>query len=101
SFQVFVRPVLRRLQGHRDVSSPTVHARLREPLTSPDGRRQFVRVVLTNEPGGYVATPVGGSGSHLVGALARANALAVVPEHVTQLDAGDEIEVMVSHAHLW
>ena len=33
--------------------------------------------------------------------LARANALAVVPEHVTRLDAGDEIEVMVSHAHLW
>jgi molybdopterin molybdotransferase len=101
SFQVFVRPVLRRLQGYQDVSSPTVRARLREPLTSPDGRRQFVRVDLTNEPGGYVATPVGGSGSHLVGALARANALAVVPEHVTQLAAGDEIEVMVSHAHLW
>ena len=101
SFQVFARPVLRRLQGHPDVSSPTVRARLREPLTSPDGRRQFVRVDLTNESGGYTAVPVGGSGSHLVGALARANALAVVPEHVTQLDAGDEIEVMVSHAHLW
>ena len=28
-------------------------------------------------------------------------ALAVVPEHVTRLDAGDEFEVMVSHAHLW
>ncbi len=101
SFQVFVRPVLRRLQGHRDVRSPTVRARLREPLTSPDGRRQFVRVDLTNDVAGYVATPVGGSGSHLVGALARANALAVVPEHVTQLAAGDEIEVMVSHVHLW
>ncbi len=101
SFQVFVRPVLRRLQGHRDVTCPTVDARLHAPLTSPDGRRQFVRVDLANEPGGYVATPVGGVGSHLVGALARANALAVVPEHVTRLDAGDEIEVMVSHAHLW
>ena len=101
SFQVFVGPVLRRLQGHRDVTCPTVRARLRAPLTSPDGRRQFVRVDLTTEHGEHIATPVGGSGSHLVGALARANALAIVPEHVTRMAAGDDIEVMVSHAHLW
>jgi len=101
SFQVFVGPVLRRLQGHRDVACPTVRARLRAPLTSPDGRRQFVRVDLATEHGERVATPVGGSGSHLVGALARANALAIVPEHVTRMAAGDDIEVMVSHARLW
>ncbi|MHB1491580.1 MAG: hypothetical protein ACYCTH_13955 [Cellulomonas sp.] len=36
-----------------------------------------------------------------MGALARANALAIVPEHVTRMATGDDIEVMVSHAHLW
>jgi molybdopterin molybdotransferase len=101
SFHVFVAPVLRRLHGHRDVMGPTVRARLGAPLTSPDGRRQFVRVDLATEAGERVATPVGGSGSHLVGALARANALAIVPEHVTHKATGDDIEVMVSHAHLW
>ncbi|NJQ16595.1 molybdopterin molybdenumtransferase MoeA, partial [Streptomyces bohaiensis] len=32
--------------------------------------------------------PVGGSGSHLTGALAHADALIVVPEHTTEITPG-------------
>jgi molybdopterin molybdotransferase len=38
---------------------------------------------------------VGGPGSHLIGALAEADALIVVPEDVTALDAGDRVQVLV------
>ncbi len=50
--------------------------------------------------GRYVVRPVGGSGSHLVGGLAHANALVVVPEDVTEVQAGDAVEVMVLERRL-
>jgi len=44
---------------------------------------------------GATVSPVGGHGSHLVGDLARANALVVVAEDVTSLSAGEVAGVMV------
>lgn len=40
-------------------------------------------------------TPVGGAGSHLVAALAQADALIVVPEDVTSVEPGTEVEVVL------
>ncbi|MCP8707247.1 gephyrin-like molybdotransferase Glp [Streptomyces sp. AC04842] len=93
SFELFVRPAIRTLMGLRDVHRPRVRAELRaeKALTSPKGRRQFLR-------GRYadgVVTPVGGAGSHLVAALARANALVVVPEDVEDVAPGTEVEVVL------
>ena len=95
SFEVFVRPAIRRMLGSEPIHRPRVRARLSQALTSPAGRRQFVRVRLTVEDGEYVASPVGGAGSHLVAAMAHANALAVVPEEITELPAGTPVPVMV------
>jgi molybdopterin molybdotransferase len=39
-------------------------------------------------------SPVGGPGSHLVGDLAQANALIVVPADTTSLDAGSPVTVV-------
>ncbi|CAL9528177.1 molybdotransferase-like divisome protein Glp [Streptomyces cellulosae] len=93
SFELFVRPAIRTLMGLKDVHRPRVRAELRaeKALTSPKGRRQFLR-------GRYadgVVTPVGGAGSHLVAALARANALVVVPEDVEDVAPGTEVEVVL------
>jgi molybdopterin molybdotransferase len=95
SFEVFVRPAIRRMLGSEPIHRPRVRARLTQPLVSPAGRRQFVRVRLTVEDGEYVAAPVGGAGSHLIAAMAHANALAVVPEEITELPAGTPVPVMV------
>jgi len=95
SFEVFVRPLLRRLAGARRLHRPTVSAVLSSPLRSPPGRRQFARATLAVEAGSYVVRPVGGPGSHLMGALAQANALIVVPEEVTAVPAGEAVTVMV------
>ncbi|MEU1260548.1 gephyrin-like molybdotransferase Glp [Streptomyces cellulosae] len=93
SFELFVRPAIRTLMGLKNVHRPRVRAELRaeKALTSPKGRRQFLR-------GRYadgVVTPVGGAGSHLVAALARANALLVVPEDVEDVAPGTEVEVVL------
>ncbi|ANP55607.1 molybdopterin molybdotransferase [Streptomyces griseochromogenes] len=93
SFELFVRPAIRTLMGLEDVHRPRVRAILRadEALGSPKGRRQFLRGVYAD---GEV-TPVGGSGSHLIAALAHADALIVLPEDVASAEPGTEVEVVL------
>jgi len=91
SFEVFVRPALRRALGHAAPGRLRAPATLTAPLRSPAGRRQFLR-------GRYDAgtvSQVGGPGSHLVAHLARANCLVVVPEDVTELPAGAPVDVVL------
>jgi molybdopterin molybdotransferase len=93
SFELFVRPAIRTLMGLNDVHRPRVRAVLQadKTLTSPAGRRQFLR-------GKYAdgtVTPVGGAGSHLIAALAQADALIVVPESDTSVEPGAEVEVVL------
>ena len=95
SFQLFVRPALRKMQGLAPDPLPTVKARLAGPLRSPGGRRSFIRARLEYSGSGYDATPVGGQGSHQLATLAAANALVIVPEWIAQLGAGDEVEAMM------
>ncbi|AZS86723.1 molybdopterin molybdenumtransferase MoeA [Streptomyces griseoviridis] len=93
SFELFVRPAIRTLMGLDDVHRPRTRARLvaDKALTSPAGRRQFLRATVSD---GSVR-PVGGAGSHLVAALAQADALIVVPEDVESVEPGTEVEVVL------
>ncbi|MEU7551765.1 gephyrin-like molybdotransferase Glp [Streptomyces sp. NPDC044571] len=97
SFELFVRPAIRALMGlpASEVSRPSVRAVLKadRPLGSPAGRRQFLRGAYDKESG--TVSPVGGSGSHLIAALAHADSLMVVPEDVTSVQPGDELEVVL------
>ncbi|MFE9457591.1 gephyrin-like molybdotransferase Glp [Streptomyces californicus] len=95
SFELFVRPAIRALMGLEDVHRPTARARLdlEKALTSPEGRRQFLRGRYDAEEG--TVTPVGGSGSHLIAALAQADALIVVDEDVTSVEPGTETDVIL------
>ncbi|MEU2669691.1 gephyrin-like molybdotransferase Glp [Streptomyces sp. NPDC007164] len=95
SFELFVRPAIRALMGLKDVNRPTVRATLEadKALSSPSGRRQFLRGTYDAEAG--TVTPVGGSGSHLIAALAQSDALIVLPEDVTSAEPGTDTEVIL------
>lgn len=97
SFELFVRPAIRALMGlpESEVSRPSVRAVLKadRPIGSPAARRQFLRGTYDAESG--TVTPVGGSGSHLIAALAHADSLMVVPEDVTSVEPGTELEVIL------
>lgn len=95
SFELFVRPAIRALMGLPDVNRPTVRAVLNtdKALSSPSGRRQFLRGTYDAEAG--TVTPVGGSGSHLIAALAQSDALIVLPEDVTSAEPGTDTEVIL------
>jgi molybdopterin molybdotransferase len=94
SFEVFVRPALRRMIGVEPLTRPIVRARLAEPLRSPPGKRSYLRGWLSVEQGAYVVRQVGGSSSHLIASLAAANAFIVVPEDVTEIQAGAAVNVV-------
>ncbi|MGW6377991.1 molybdopterin molybdotransferase MoeA [Rhodococcus sp. NPDC055112] len=87
SFEVFVKPLLRKAAGLPAVALEELV--LTEPITSIPGRRQFLR---GRRVAGGVALE-SGPGSHLVGALARADVLIDIPENVTTMKAGDNVRV--------
>ncbi|MFF4247576.1 gephyrin-like molybdotransferase Glp [Streptomyces sp. NPDC001822] len=95
SFELFVRPAILTLMGLKDVHRPKVRAVLSAdgPLSSPAGKRQFLRGTYDAQAG--TVTPVGGAGSHLIAALAQADALIVLPEDVTSAEPGAEAEVIL------
>jgi molybdopterin molybdotransferase len=95
SFTVFVLPAIRTLMGRTPVSRPLVEARLTRDVRSPEGRRQFLRARVGSDAQGRYVEPVGGAASHLVGSLAAADCLVVVPEQTTSLYADARVQVLL------
>jgi molybdopterin molybdotransferase len=92
SFRVFVQPAVLALQNLPIPPLHTGHALLAGPVTSPAGRRSFLRAVLDQSSG--TVTPLTGQNSHQIASLARANVLVVVPEPVTSLPAGTQVAIV-------
>ncbi len=95
SFEAFVRPAIRTMLGSEPILRPRVSAIADVALDSAAGKRSFLRVHLEVREGAYRVAPVSGPGSHLLAGMARANALAIVPEDVTRIEAGQPVEVLV------
>jgi len=92
SFRVFVEPAVRVLQNIQGQRAVPRRARLTGPTTSPEGRQSFLRGILDSEAG--AVTPLTGQSSHQIASLARANALIIVPEAVTEFPAGEVVDVL-------
>jgi molybdopterin molybdotransferase len=96
SFEAFVRPALLRMQGRTDLTREVLRGTVSEGWRSPAGREQHMPALVERSADGSLAlrpASSGGSGSYLVASLAGANALAVVPEDVTEVHAGDVLDV--------
>ncbi len=96
SLEVLLRPALTAL----DPGCPDqrrVPVRLAEPLVSPRGLRQFRRVQLAAGQTAALpaAVPVGGPSSHLLGHLARSDALLEIPEDMVEIPAGTPLEAIL------
>jgi molybdopterin molybdotransferase len=91
SFEVFIRPALRKAMGLPEPERPHRAAVLTESLTSPRGKRQFRRAVLDRDAG--TVTSYGPPASHHLRWLASADALLDIPEDVAEVSAGTELQV--------
>ena len=102
TFELFVRPALRRLAGHPHPFRPLDRAVLTQDVSKSHRRRAFLRVVAERDDRGIVRRDgrgrvyvrlAGGQGSHVLSALAVTDALAVIPEATDELPNGAEVEL--------
>ncbi|GAB3461346.1 molybdopterin molybdotransferase MoeA [Actinophytocola sediminis] len=91
SFELFVRPALLAAMGHQRVERSRTTARTTAELRSPAGKRQYRR----GQRAGDTVTPVGGPGSHLLASFAVSDCLIEVPEEVTVVAAGEQVDVLL------
>ena len=96
AFETFVRPVLRQIAGRRNLHRSSLPASISTGWHSPPGKREFVPVRLTGSPSrGYAAVPASPPGATRLLGLARANAIAVVPETTHTVVAGETLHCLL------
>ena len=97
TFELFVRPAIRRLLGHRLPFRRTVPVCVAEPITLGPRLRHFLRAVVQPEGAGgaLVARLTGPQGSGILTSMARANALLIVPEDRAVVAAGDTLPALL------
>ena len=95
TFELFVRPALRAMAGHRQVHRPRLRARALAPIPNPGHRRGYLRVTLTPDGrGGYGARLTGEQGSAILRSMVLADGLAVVTGD-TVIGEGEDVDVIV------
>jgi molybdopterin molybdotransferase len=94
TFELFVRPALRKMAGYRQLSRPIVRAEALSPIANPRAPRGYLRVTLTPGPTGYGARLTGGQGSSLITSMLLADGLAIVPPDTT-IAPGEPVDVIV------
>jgi len=94
TFELFVRPALRRMEGAHVIDRPRLRARALEPIANPGSRRGYLRVTLREDARGYGARLTGDQGSAILRSMVLADGLAVVAPD-TKIAAGEPVDVIV------
>ena len=93
AFEEFARPAILRMLGKTRLTKPVIEAILEAPIYNVDERRVFARVEVTKRDGVYYADPTGPQGSNILTSMSKANGLAICPEDVPRMDAGQTVKV--------
>lgn len=92
TFLLFARPALLAMQGG-EPGAPRITAAIAGDYAKVQGRAEAIRVRLSADERGWVATPTGPQGSHVLTSMIGADGLAIVPTEVERLRGGDAVEV--------
>ena len=95
TFEVFVRPALRQMQGFAQLQRPTLPVRLGYEARPTADRTEYQRVALRRDGGELVAETTGSQSSSRLMSLAGAHALVRVPAGDHVIRAGTIVEAMI------
>jgi len=96
TFELFVRPVLRRMLGHTRLFRRPVAVTLEEPVKIGAKLTHFLRAIVTVRADGSLgARLTGPQGSGILTSMSLANALLVVPEDRPQVAAGETLHALL------
>jgi molybdopterin molybdotransferase len=94
SFELYVRPAMRKMMGHTRLFRPTVWAVLDQDIKKKPGRRNFIRgIVERKEDGVLYAHTTGEQGSGILRSMSDANGIIVLSEDAEGAKAGEKVEV--------
>lgn len=80
TFELFGRPVIRKMMGHSRLLRPQVDVIVADGVSERVMRRHYVRAHVEWRDGQFVARTTGNQGSNITTSLLHANALVIVPE---------------------
>jgi molybdopterin molybdotransferase len=95
TFELFVRPALRKMAGFASVFRPLASATLATDAPHYPGRREYQRARITWEDGRLTAYPLRGQGSHQLFGLVQSNGFVVIPEESEGVKAGETVQVLL------
>jgi molybdopterin molybdotransferase len=96
TFELFVRPTIRRMLGHTRLHRRPVTVTLEEPVRIGAKLTHFLRAIVTTQPdGSLTARLTGPQGSGILTSMSLANALLVVPEDRPELPAGERLSALL------
>ena len=95
TFELFVRPALRTLAGHSQLTRPEIEAVLTEDAEHTPGRQSYQRAVVSSQNGAYAVRTTGAQGSGMLSPLVQANALLVLPADTAFFRAGRNVTVIL------
>jgi molybdopterin molybdotransferase len=95
SFELFGRPAIYKMLGRSEWERPRVRAIADEEIANQDGRRVYARAILSQREGRWHAELTGPQGSGILMSMAAANALAIVPDDVPLVRAGEEVDAIL------
>ena len=95
TFELFVRPAIRKMAGHPLPFRRTVTVRAAEPIRLKPRLQHFLRAVVTEGPGGPEARLTGPQGSGILTSMILANALLIIPEGQFETAAGEAVRALL------
>jgi molybdopterin molybdotransferase len=95
TFELFVRPAIRKMCGHALPFRRSVPVRTAEPIRLKPKLQHFLRGIVRETPAGLEARLTGPQGSGILTSMVLANALLVVPEGQFETPAGATVEAIV------
>lgn len=96
TFELFVRPAIRKMMGHRLPFRRTVPVRVMERIKVGPTLQHFLRAVVTPAADGSLeARLTGPQGSGILTSMVAANALLIIPEGQPETMAGTTVRALV------
>lgn len=95
TFELFGRPLIRKLLGHTRLLRPQIDVVVEDGVSDRAMRRHYVRAHVERRNGSFVAHTTGNQGSHITTSLLNANALIIVPEGGAEVYPGDTAKAIM------
>ncbi|MBI3811610.1 MAG: molybdopterin molybdotransferase MoeA [Nitrospirae bacterium] len=95
TFEQFVRPVLRKMQGHTLLFRPVIEAILMERVTKNPGKTHFLRAVVRKTEDRYEVWTTGSQSSGVLTSMVKANGLLIFPSEAGEMEKGRTVQVQL------